>query len=118
MYEVNYKLLLAVQQRKLVTSTEHRNLSNEGTHGKRQNRMATTLPLIEKLMMEKSRYLRINTIKFDNNATSGYNWRMAGIGSLLSQAYWMNQSVAVVWVKTLEEAEYKLKTWFTLSETG
>ena len=80
--------------------------------------MATIPPLMRELMTEIARCSRKNMIRFDNDVTSCYDKIVASIGLLVSQTYRMNKLVAVFWGKTLQEAEYKLKTSFKLSETG
>ena len=61
--------------------------------------------------------LKKNMFRFNNDATSCYDGIVVVIGSLVSQAYIIHKSVAEVWAKTLEEAEYKLRTLFKLLET-
>ena len=116
LYEADYSLLLSVHWRATLHSAEDRKLLNQGTYGSRPNRTAITPVFIEELMLEITRLTRKHLVMFDNDAASCYDRIVTSIMSIISQHYGSHKKVVVVWAKTLEAAQFHLKTGKMVSD--
>jgi hypothetical protein len=73
LYENDYNLLLGTQYRAAVHKAEDANVINDGNFGARTARSSLDPIVIELFQYEYSRMLRLNHLKFSNNATACYD---------------------------------------------
>ena len=117
-YEADYNLLLAVKWRKLVQEADRKGLIHRGQFGGRPGCEAQSLALLEELKYDLAYTTRRTLFNLDLDAASCYDRIVMSLASLVNRKYGMSRKVVLVNAKTLEEAQYKLRTSLGLSKAS
>lgn len=117
-YEADFNLLLAVKWRELLHFAERQGTINNGQYGGRPGREATSVALLEELRTDISYCTRRTLLTFDNDAASCYDRIIPSLASLINRKYGMHNKLALVHGRTLQEAQYKLKTAIGVSDVS
>ncbi|OEU11291.1 hypothetical protein FRACYDRAFT_246405 [Fragilariopsis cylindrus CCMP1102] len=91
---------------------------HQGQYGGLPGRDCTSLTYLEELRFDYSLMTRFSFANFDNDATACYDRILCCIASLAGRKYGIHKDVIFVHAKTLEEAEFKLKTSTKISDTS
>ena len=112
----DYNLLLSIQWQTLMQSAEDQHLLNEGYYESRPHHNANDPVFIEEMQIKIYRASRQPLVTFDNDATSCYDRILPNMASIACRKFGSDKNMAIVWAKTLEEAQYKLSTMLGASE--
>ena len=91
---------------------------HQGQYGGLPGRDCTSLTYLEELRLDYSLLTRYSFANFDNDATACYDRILCSIASLAGRKYGIHKDIIFVHAKTLEEAEFKLKTSTKISDTS
>jgi hypothetical protein len=116
LYKADFNLLLGVKWRNII----HHSLDQETLHpsqyGGLLGRKYLILVFIEEMQNEIARASWKPYIKQDFDATSSYDRIIPWMESMLSRSHGLHQNVCLVHARTLQEAQYLLKTQLGVSE--
>ena len=116
-YEADFNLLLAVKWRQLLRSANDTQLINPGQYGGRPGCDAQSLALLEELKTDIAYTSRRSLLNFDNDAASCYDRIILSLASIINRKYGQHRKIVLIHSKTLEEAEYRLRTATGTSDT-
>ena len=91
---------------------------HQGQFGGLPGRDCTSLTFFEEIRYDYSAITRYPFTNFDNDATACYDRILCSIASICGIKYGIHRDVVFVHAKTLEEAEFKLKTSKSISSTS
>ena len=117
-YEADYNLALGVKWRQVLHKAEEAGALNEGQFGSRPKCMAQEPVLIEELQLELSRVSRKTIAQISYDATSCYDRIPPALAMLISRKFGMAASVTSANARTLEDAQYRIRTDLGLAPTG
>ena len=117
-YEADYNLALGIKWRHALHKAEEAAALNDGQYGSRPSRMAQEPVLIEELQLEMSRISRKTIVQISYDATSCYDRIPPALASLVSRKFGMAPSVTLANARTLENAQYRIRTDLGLAPTG
>lgn len=114
--EADYSLLMGHYFRKVMHTSEDKQLLNPGCYGSRANRSAHDPIILEVLQREYSMVTRTSQIKFSNDATSCFDRILPPLANLISRSYGLPKDIAQIHGDMLQKAVYRLKTKLGISE--
>jgi len=117
-YEADYNLILAVKWRQALYHAEKLNWLNPGQYGSRPRRNAWDPVFLEVYQTEISRASRKSLIQTNYDASSCYDRIIPNLAALVSQKFGVASTVVLVNTRTLEKAQYKIRTELGLSDSG
>ncbi|KAI2493806.1 hypothetical protein MHU86_20729 [Fragilaria crotonensis] len=117
-YEADYNLTLGIKWRAALYQAEALHELSEGQYGSRAHRNAVDPVLIEELQFEKSRATRKMLVQTNYDAMSCYDRIIPNLAMLVSQKYGVSKMTTLTNAKTLENAEYRIRTEMGVSTTG
>ena len=100
----------------MVHHAEDEYLLHPGLFGSRPARNSVDPIVLEELQLEYSRLGRRPLGKFSNDAKSCYDRILASIASLSSRHHGMSHAICLIMAHTLEEAEYRVKTFLKTTD--
>ena len=109
-YEADFNLALGVKWRAAMHKAEDCNALNDGQYGSRPYRNATEPVFIEELQCEISRATRKQLILTNYDATACYDRIIPNLAMVTSQKFGVSASVTQSNARTLQLAEYKVRT--------
>jgi exonuclease III len=115
LYENDYNMLLGTQYRKAVHAAEDAQALNDGNFGARTARSSLDPVGIEILQYEYSRLLRLDHLKFSNDATACYDRIVVNLASIVSRSFGLHSNITTVQGDMLQEAVYRIKTKMGIS---
>ena len=118
LYEADYNLAMGLKWRAAMELSEAGQHLNSGQYGSRPARGAHDPVFIEEFQLEISRASRKTLIQTNYDATSCYDRIIPNLAALVSQKYGVPLPAVMANVKTLQSAQYKLKTELGLSDQG
>jgi hypothetical protein len=116
LYEWDYNLLLGVKWRQLLHKVVDTGALNPACYGTTPGKSSLDPVFIKEMEYEIVRLTRQPLIHFDNDATSCYDRIPCFLANLASRKYGQAAKVCMVQGKTLQAAQYYLKTKFGISE--
>ena len=117
-YEADYNLALGVKWRQAMHRAQDAGVLNEGQYGSRPHRKAQDPVLLEELQLELSRVSRKTLVQTSYDAASCYDRIPPSLAMMASRKYGMDITVTFVNAKTLEKAQYRIRTDLGLASTG
>ena len=117
-YEADYNLMLGIKWRVALYQAEAFRELNEGQFGSRPRRNAVDPVFIEELQFEISRASRKMLVQTNYDATSCYDRIIPNLAMLASRKYGVPKLITQSNARTLETAEYRIRTELGVSETG
>jgi exonuclease III len=117
-YEADYNLTLGIKWRAALHQAEALQELNEGQYGSRPHRNAVDPVLIEELQFEIARATRKVMIQTNYDATSCYDRIIPNLAMLVSRKYGVSKMTMLTNAKTLEQAEYCIRTELGVSPAG
>ena len=117
-YEADYNLALGVKWKQVLHKAEEALALNDGQFGSRPKCMALEPVLIEELQLELSRVSRKTIAQISYDATSCYDRIPPSLAMLISRKFGMASSVTSANARTLEGAQYRIRTDLGLAPTG
>jgi hypothetical protein len=116
LYENDYNLLIGTQYRNATHQAKDSNVMNGGNFGARTSRSSLDPIGIEVLQYEYSRLLRLNHLKFSNDATACYDRIVVNLASIISRAFGLHQNITTIHGTMLQDAVCRIKTQMGISE--
>jgi hypothetical protein len=116
LYEADYNLAMGLKWKAAMDLSEAGKSLNSGQYGSRPSRGAHDPVFIEEFQLEISRASRKTLLQTNYDATSCYDRIIPNLAALVSQKYGVPLPAVMVNVKTLQSAQYKLKTELGLSD--
>ena len=116
LYENDYNLLIGSQYRKAVHQAEDAEAINDGNFGGRTARSSLDPIGIELLQYEYSRLLRLQHLKFSNDATACYDRIVVNLASVVSRSFGLHRNITTVHGDMLQHAVYRIKTKMGISD--
>ena len=117
-YEADFNLALGIKWRIAMYQAEAFAALNDGQYGSRPRRNATDPVFIEELQCEISRATRKPVALTNYDATACYDRIIPSIGMLVSRKFGVPLSVTQSNARTLEKAEYRVRTELGLAPSG
>ena len=117
-YEADYNLALGEKWRQAMQQADEANVLNEGQFGSRPNRQAPDPVLLEELQLDLSRVSRKTLVLTNYDATSCYDRIIPSLAMLASRKFGVSRSVTLANARTLETAQYRIRTDLGLAPTG
>ena len=117
-YEADYNLALGVKWRHAMHRADAANVLNDGHYGSRPHQQAQDPVLLEELQFELSRVTRKTLVLTNYDATSCYDRIIPSLAMLASRKFGVPKSVALANARTLEKAQYRIRTDLGLASTG
>jgi hypothetical protein len=117
-YEADYNLALGVKWRQAMHRAQEAKLLSEGQYGSRANRKAQDPVLLEELHFDLSRVSRKTIAQTSYDAASCYDRIPPSLAMMASRKYGMDITLTFVNSRTLEMAQYRIRTDLGLSSTG
>jgi hypothetical protein len=117
LYEADYNLAMGLKWSAAMAISEGYQQLNPGQYGSRPSRGAHDPVFIEEFQLEISRASRKSLVQVNYDATSCYDRIIPNLAALVSQRYGVPQPAVQSNVRTLEQAQYKLRTELGLSDT-
>ena len=117
-YEADYNLTLGIKWRIAMYQAEAFQALNDGQYGSRPHRNAIDPVFIEELQCEISRATRKPVVLTNYDATACYDRIVPNLGILVSRKFGINEKITQSNAKTLEHAEYRIRTELGLAATG
>ena len=118
LYEADLGLLWGAQWGSSMRTAVRDRTLHQGQFGGLPGRDCTSLTFFEELRFDYSAITRFPFTNFDNDATACYDRILCSIASLCGIKYGIHRDVVFVHARTLEEAEFKLKTSKSVSSTS
>jgi hypothetical protein len=116
-YEADFNALLAIKWRKLLHLSDNKGLINERQYGGRLGCEAQSLTLLEELKYDLSYLTRRTLFNFYNDATSCYDRILVPLASgVINRKYGLDRRIVAIHAKTLQQAEFRLKTTTGVSD--
>ena len=109
-FEADQSTLWAARWREKIRQSISDKTIHPGQFGGLPGRSATSITFLEELRFEYAELTRYPFTNFDSDLTACYDRVLCAIASLAGRKYGINKDVIFVHAKTLEEAEFKLKT--------
>jgi hypothetical protein len=117
LYKADYNLAMGLKWKEAMTLSEHETNLNSGQYGSRPSRGGAHDPVfIEEFQLEISRASRKTLLQINYDASSCSDQIIPNLAALVSQKYGVPQPAVITNVRTLEAAQYKLKTDLSVSE--
>ena len=116
LYEQDYNLILAVKWRQLIKDCTNARLLHPQQYGGVPGRDAILPTMLEEFQYEISRASKRPLVHLDYDATACYDRIVMSFGSLASRSFGQHKSIVFINARTLEEAQYYLKTQLGVSE--
>ena len=116
LFEADYNLVLGVKWKQLLRKAEKDKSLHPGQAGSRPGRDAPSLVLLEELKNDITLSTRYPLLNFDNDASSCYDRIIPALASLIARKYGLHRNVVIINATTLQEARYKLKTEWGVSD--
>ena len=117
-YEADYNLMLGIKWRMALYQAEALRELNDGQYGSRPRRNAFDPVFIEELQFEISRASRKMLVQTNYDATSCYDRIIPNVAMIASRKYGVPKVITQSNARTLEKAEYRIRTELGVSETG
>ena len=117
-YEADYNLALGEKWRQAMHQAEEMKVLNEGQFGSRPNRQAQDPVLLEELQLDLTRVSRKTLVLTNCDATSCYDRIIPSLAMLASRKFGVPKSVTLANARTLENAQYRIRTDLGLPPTG
>ena len=117
-YEADYNLMLGVKWRISLYQAEALRELNDGQFGSRRRRNALDPVFIEGLQFEISRASRKMVAQTNYDATSCYDRIIQNLAMIVSRKLGVPKQVTQANVRTLESAEFQVRTALGVSDTG
>ena len=117
-YEADYNLALGIKWRQVMHRADEENALNDGQYGSRPNRKAQDPVFLEELQFDLSRVSRKTLVLTNYDATSCYDRIIPSVAMLASRKFGMPKSVTLANARTLENANYRIRTDLGLAPTG
>ncbi|KAI2512752.1 hypothetical protein MHU86_1540 [Fragilaria crotonensis] len=117
-YEADYNLTLGIKWRIALYQAEALRELNEGQYGSRPRRNAQDPVLIEELQFEISRASRKMLVQTNYDATACYDRIIPNLAMMVSKKFGVSPFSTLTNAKTLQLAEYHIRTDSGLAETG
>ena len=115
-YEADQSTLWANRWRDQIRKAINDETMHPGQFGGLPGRSSTSVTFLEELRFDYVSLSRFPFANFDNDATACYDRILLAIASLAGKKYGIHSDVIFVHAKTLEEAEFKLKTLAGISK--
>ena len=115
-YEADFNLALGVKWRAAMHKAEDCDALNDGQYGSRPHRNATEPVFIEELQCEIARATRKQLILTNYDATACYDRIIPNLAMVTSQKFGVAASVTHSNARTLQLAEYKVRTELGLAK--
>ena len=117
-YEADYNLAMGLKWREAMFRADSNNMIHSGQFGSRPFRNSTDPVLIEELQLEMSRITRKTIAQTNYDATSCYDRIIPNLAMIVSQKYGVHPNVTAANARTLEKADYRIRTDLGLAPTG
>jgi exonuclease III len=117
-YEADYNLMLGIKWRIALYQAEALRELNAGQYGSRPHRNAYDPVLIEELQFEISRASRKMLIQTNYDATACYDRIIPNLAMMVSKKFGVPHQITLSNAKTLQQAEYRIRTDFGMAATG
>ena len=111
-------MTLGIKWRAALYQAEALQELNEGQYGSRPHRNAVDPVFIEELQFEIARATRKMMIQTNYDAMSCYDRIIPNLAMLVSRKYGVSKMTTLTNAKTLEHAEYRIRTELGVSPTG
>lgn len=118
LYEADYNLMLGIKWRMALYQAEALRELHDGQYGSRPRRNAFDPVFIEEMQFEIARASRKTLVQTNYDAMSCYDRIIISLAMIASRKYGVPLSITTSNAKTLEEAEYRIRTELGVSETG
>lgn len=118
LYEADYNLAMGLKWKAAMEQAEATQVLNPGQYGSRPSRGAHDPVFIKEFQLEIIRSSRKSLVQTNYDATSCYDRIIPNLAALVSQRYGVPQPVVHTNVRTLEAAQYRLRTDIGLSEAS
>ena len=117
-YEADYNLMLGIKWRIALYQAEALRELNDGQYGSRPRRNAYDPVFIEEMQFEIARASRKTLVQTNYDATSCFDRIIISLAMLVSRKYGVPTFTTESNARTLEKAEYRIRTELGVSETG
>ena len=117
-YEADYNLMLGIKWRIALYQAEALRELNDGQYGSRPRRNAFDPVFIEEMQFEIARASRKTLVQTNYDATSCFDRIIISLAMLASRKYGVPMFTTESNARTLEKAEYRIRTELGVSETG
>ena len=117
-YEADYNLMLGIKWRIALYQAEALRELNDGQYGSRPRRNAFDPVFIEEMQFEIARASRKTLVQTNYDAMSCYDRIIISLAMLVSRKYGVPMFTTESNARTLENAEYRIRTELGVSETG
>jgi hypothetical protein len=118
LYEADYNLAMGLKWKAAMEQAEATQVLNPGQYGSRPSRGAYDPVFIEEFQLEIIRSSRKSLVQTNYDATSCYDRIIPNLAALVSQRFGVPHPVVQSNVRTLEAAQYRLRTEIGLSEAS
>lgn len=119
LFEADYNLFLKIMWgSRLVQRALHMNLLNPGQHGSVPGRTTMDPIMLNHLTTDLCRVLKINYVRFDNDASACFDRIIVALGMLAARRCGMPKNAVRSHAKSLELMRYTVKTVYGISETS
>lgn len=117
LYEQDYNLLLAIKWRALIQTANKKGIINPGQYGGIPGSSSVTPTIIEELQYEVTRASKQPLVHLDYDATACYDRIVMNLAGLIARGFGQHRSIVFINGNTLQQAQYRLKTAFNVSDT-
>ena len=117
-YEADYNLTLGIKWRMALYQAEALRELNQGQYGSRPRRNAMDPVFLEEIQFEISRASRKMLVQTNYDATSCYDRIVPNLAMMVSRKYGVPLMITQTNARTLEHAEYRIRTELGVSEAG
>jgi hypothetical protein len=117
-YEVDYNLKLGIKWRIALYQADALRELNDGQYGSQPRRNALDPVLIEELQFEISRASRKMLVHTNYDATACYDRIIPNLAMMVSKKYGVPPLTTVTNAKTLQQADYRIRTDSGVATTG
>jgi hypothetical protein len=117
-YEADYNLSLGIKWRIALYQADALRELNDGQHGSRPRRNALDPVLIKELQFEISRASQKMLVQTNYDATACYDRIIPNLAMMVSKKYGVPPLTTVTNAKTLQQAEYRIRTDSGVATTG
>ena len=119
LFEADYNLFLKMMWgSRLVRRALQMNLLNDGQHGSVPGRTTMDPIMLNQLTTDMCRVLRINYVRFDNDASACFDRIIVALGMLAARRCGMPAHAVQTHAQSLELMKYTVKTVYGISEAS
>ena len=118
LYEADQSTLWGKKWGKRLRKAVNDKTLNSGEFGGLPGRDCTVITFLEEVRLGDSNFTRYPFANFDNDFTSCYDRILCAISSLCGKKFGIYRDIVFVHAKTLEAAEFKLKTSIGISSSS